>query len=159
MCCTCLLTSPDFTHKISVVSADFVVIIQACVTLCTSFLVIDRKLHRVRIVAVNRLVLSLSYSANAREDSEYRSRSGFEPPLFAANSVLGNIGGLVHSLPDSFDGLEETSGSQKANNGDDRNFEAQDAVVESSSVREEEGFSNNVTSHLTPNGITEKTDV
>ena len=37
---------------------------------------------------------------------EYRLRSGLEPPTFASNSVLGNFGGLVRSLPDILDELD-----------------------------------------------------
>lgn len=33
-------------------------------------------------------------------DEEYRTRTGLEPPTFAAGTVLGNIGGVVSSLDD-----------------------------------------------------------
>ena len=53
---------------------------------------------------VNRLVLSLSQAAsfNAREDSEFRSRTGIGPPIFASGPILGNIGGPVHTFLDDF---------------------------------------------------------
>lgn len=57
----------------------------------------------VRIIAINRLVLNLNYTANIRDDWEYHSQTGLDPPTFASNSVLGNIGGLVRSAPDDFD--------------------------------------------------------
>ena len=62
--------------------------------------------NSIRIIAVNRLVLSLSYEGNTRDNLEYRLRSGLEPPTFASNSVLGNFGGLVRSLPDILDELD-----------------------------------------------------
>ena len=55
----------------------------------------------------NRLALNLiqgaSASASAREDSEFRTRTGLEPPTFAAGPYLGNIGGPVRTLPHDFD--------------------------------------------------------
>ena len=53
---------------------------------------------------VNRLVLNLSHTANAREHSTFRSRTGIEPPLFATNSMLGNVGAPVRtSFEDDID--------------------------------------------------------
>ena len=45
----------------------------------------------------NRLVLNLAQgaSAYALDDSDLRTRTGFEFPSFATGSVLGNIGGPV----------------------------------------------------------------
>ena len=51
----------------------------------------------------NRLILNLIHGANAREDSEFRTQTGVEPPTFAAGPYLGNIGGPVRTLPDDFD--------------------------------------------------------
>lgn len=52
---------------------------------------------------VNRLVLNLSDAVSAREDSEFRTRTGLEPPTFAAGPVLGNIGGSLRTFPDDLD--------------------------------------------------------
>ena len=58
---------------------------------------------------VNRLVLNLSHSANEREESESRSSTKIEAPVFASNSFLGNIGGTMRSIPnDVDDDLSET---------------------------------------------------
>lgn len=50
---------------------------------------------------MNRLVLDLIHTANTQEDSEfnYDSRTGLDPPVFASNSFLGNIGGSFCTLP------------------------------------------------------------
>ena len=58
---------------------------------------------RLQIVMTNRLVLNLIHGANAREDSEFRTQTGLEPPTFATGPYLGNIGGPVRSLLDDFD--------------------------------------------------------
>ena len=50
---------------------------------------------------MNRLVLNLNHTANAEEDSEFRTRTGLEPPEFAANPVLGNIGGSLRTLSEN----------------------------------------------------------
>ena len=55
----------------------------------------------------NRLVLNLSHTANTREDSEFRTRTGLEPPIFVNNSILGNIGGPLRTLPDGFEDDED----------------------------------------------------
>ena len=47
-------------------------------------------------------MLNLSYSANSREDSEFRTRTNHVLPAFAVGPFLGNIGGPVRSLPDEF---------------------------------------------------------
>lgn len=53
---------------------------------------------------VNRLVLNLIRTANANEDSEFRTRTGLEPPTFAAGPFLGSIGGpLAFHTPPGFD--------------------------------------------------------
>ena len=44
---------------------------------------------------MNRLILNLTQTANVREESESLTRTGFEPPMFASNSILGNIGAPV----------------------------------------------------------------
>lgn len=51
---------------------------------------------------LNRLVLNLSHAANSREDTEFRSRTGLDPPVFASNPILGNIGAPLRMLPDDF---------------------------------------------------------
>lgn len=57
------------------------------------------------MVLVNRLVLNLSQTADAREDSEFRTRTGVEPPVFVVtNSLLGNIGRSIRTVP--YDDLE-----------------------------------------------------
>lgn len=48
----------------------------------------------------NRLILNLSHTANAGEESDFRSGTGLDSPVFALNSVLGNIGGTMRTLPD-----------------------------------------------------------
>ena len=58
---------------------------------------------RLQVVITNRLVLNLIHNANAREDSEFRTRTGLEPPTFASGPFLGSIGGPVRTLPDDFD--------------------------------------------------------
>ena len=58
---------------------------------------------RLQSVMVNRLVLNLKHGANAREDSEFRTRTGLEPPAFASGPFLGSIGGPVRTMPDDFD--------------------------------------------------------
>lgn len=63
--------------------------------------------YRLQIVIVNRLILNLNHGANAREDSEFRTRTGLEPPAFVLGPVLGNIGGSVRTFPDDLDNAEE----------------------------------------------------
>ena len=50
---------------------------------------------------VNRLILNLSQSVNVRENSDFRTRTGFEPPVFVEGPILGNIGGPVSTNNDS----------------------------------------------------------
>ena len=59
-------------------------------------------LLRLQIVVVNRLILNLSHTANTREgDSESGTRTSYNSsPLFATNSVLGNIGAPVRTYRD-----------------------------------------------------------
>ena len=52
---------------------------------------------------VNRLILNLVQGADHREDSEFRTRTGLEPPGFASGPFLGDIGGPVRTLPDDVD--------------------------------------------------------
>ena len=54
--------------------------------------------RRFQIVLTNRLVLNLYEWANTRESSEFRTRTGFEPPMFATNSVMGSIGAPMRTL-------------------------------------------------------------
>ena len=54
-------------------------------------------------VIVNRLVLSLIHGANERDDSEFRTRTGIEPPTFAVGPFLGGIGGSLLTLPDDWE--------------------------------------------------------
>ena len=49
---------------------------------------------------VNRLILNLVQGADQREDSEFRTRTGLEPPKFATGSFLGSIGGPLRTLPE-----------------------------------------------------------
>ena len=84
--------------------------VSALITLCVSyaiFLIAHRlrnlRFHRFQFVLVNRLVLSLSDAANPQEDTEFRSRTGLEPPTFAAGPFLGNIGGPVRTIEDDLD--------------------------------------------------------
>lgn len=58
--------------------------------------------YRLQVVIINRLVLSLCHAdaANTREDSEFRTRTGLEPPTFATGPILGKIGGAVRAFPD-----------------------------------------------------------
>ena len=42
-------------------------------------------------------------AANAREESEFETRTGLESPIFAAGPFLGNIGGPVRTLLNDFD--------------------------------------------------------
>ena len=51
----------------------------------------------------NRLVLNLRHNANTREDSEFRTRTGLEPPAFAEGPVIGNIGAPLRVLPIEWD--------------------------------------------------------
>ena len=51
---------------------------------------------------VNRLILNLSYTSNTRDNSEFGTRSGLEPPAFAVTSI-GNFGGYVSTLHDNWD--------------------------------------------------------
>ena len=60
-------------------------------------------LYSIRYTLVNRLVLNLCHAANTDEDSEFRSRTGLEPPNFASGPILGNIGGPVRTLSDDLD--------------------------------------------------------
>ena len=55
---------------------------------------------------LNRLILNLIQGANQREDSEFRTRTGLEPPMFAAGPILGNIGGPFRAFPDDMDSDE-----------------------------------------------------
>lgn len=57
----------------------------------------------------NRLVLSLSHAANERKDSEFRTRTGFEPPVFASGPALGNIGGPIPTFLDDLDDVSTES--------------------------------------------------
>lgn len=63
------------------------------------------------------MILNLSYSANTREEDEFRSRTGLEPPTFALNSIIGNIGAPVNTIPngaleDTIETLEESHHSK-----------------------------------------------
>ena len=55
---------------------------------------------------MNRLVLNLCHAAYPHEDLEFRTRTGLEPPSFAACPGLGNIGGPVHTFPNDFEDEE-----------------------------------------------------
>ena len=74
--------------------------------------------HRLQIVNTNRLILNLIHGANAREDSEFRTRTGLEPPTFATGPYLGNIGGPVRTLPDDFDDELEQGDDGTLNTGE-----------------------------------------
>ena len=67
----------------------------------------------------NRLVLNLSHTANAREDSEFRSQTGLEPPLFAVNPVLGNIGASIRTVRKDLDFFDD----ERTGEGDVLNVE------------------------------------
>lgn len=94
--------------------------------------------HRLQIVIVNRLVLNLIHTANADEDSVFRTRTGLEPPTFATGPFLGSIGGRFSYRPDDFDGLSEK--------GDERVDEskAEGNTAESTSAYETEELKGNV---------------
>ena len=62
--------------------------------------------------------MNLIHGANAREDSEFRSRTGLEPPTFATGPYLGNIGGPVRTLPDEFDDELEQGDDGTINTGE-----------------------------------------
>lgn len=49
-------------------------------------------------------------NGNGDGDEEYRTRTGLEPPTFAAGTVLGNIGGVVSSLDNGDDEVPERDG-------------------------------------------------
>ena len=44
------------------------------------------------------MVLNLSHAANTEEDLECYSRTGLEPPVFAINPLIGNIGAPLRTL-------------------------------------------------------------
>ena len=54
-------------------------------------------------VIVNRLILNLVQGADNREDTELRTQTGLEPPVFATGPFLGDIGGPLRTLPDNMD--------------------------------------------------------
>ena len=60
---------------------------------------------------INRLILNLAQGADQRENSDFRTRTGFEAPAFAAGSFLGNIGGPVRTFPDNYGDEFEDDGS------------------------------------------------
>ena len=64
-------------------------------------------LPRLQIVAVNRLVLDLSLAIGAQEDSDFFSRTGLDPPIFAMSSIIGNIGGPMRTASEADCGDEE----------------------------------------------------
>ena len=70
---------------------------------------------------VNRLVLDLIQGADTRGDSEFRTRTGVEPPMFATGPFLGNIGGPLRTLSDDTDDdyLEEDDAEYALSHGDD----------------------------------------
>lgn len=47
---------------------------------------------RLQPIMASRLVLNLSSSAKFQNDSRIQSQSNLEHPVFASNSILGNIG-------------------------------------------------------------------
>ena len=67
-----------------------------------------RLFFSLEVILINRMIFNLSYAANYREESMFRSQTGLEPPTFATNAVLGNIGAPLRTLTndDQEDGLE-----------------------------------------------------
>ena len=45
-------------------------------------------------------MLNLCHTANAEEDSEFRSQTGLDPPMFVVDTILGDIGNPLRTLPD-----------------------------------------------------------
>ena len=65
---------------------------------------------------MNRLVLNLSHAVNTREDTEFRSRTNLEPPVFSSGPYLGNIGGPVHtSMDPPYDDEAESNATEDSN--------------------------------------------
>ena len=63
-------------------------------------------IQSLQTVIVNRLILNLIQGADHREDSDFRTVTGLEPPTFATGSFLGNIGGPLRTLPDDDEVIE-----------------------------------------------------
>ena len=63
-----------------------------------SYIYHDSAVHSLQIVILDRLILNLIQGADQREDEEFRTRTGLEPPAFATGSFLGNIGGPLRTL-------------------------------------------------------------
>ena len=57
-------------------------------------------MKRLQVVIVNRLVLSLSHAGNAKEETEFRTRTGRSAPVFSSDTVVGNIGAPIRTLSD-----------------------------------------------------------
>ena len=57
-------------------------------------------------------MLNLSYTASAREDSEFRNRTGLEPPKLASESVLDGFGNPLRTFPDEL--YEETVANEES---------------------------------------------
>lgn len=87
-----------------------------------SFFKLCTPVYSLQIVISNRLVLNLIQGVDAREGSVYRSRTGLEPPTFAAGPYLGNIGGPVRNLLDDSDDRELVDGNGANNYGDPENL-------------------------------------
>ena len=80
---------------------------------------------------VNRLVLNLSHTVSTREDSEFRSRTGMDVPVFARHSVLGSIGNPVRTLPDEI--YEDYNGDEERGVDARSDEEMQSSNVDSTS--------------------------
>ena len=90
---------------------------------------------RLLFILINRLVLNLSHKTIANEDSEFRSRTGMEPPVFASNSILGHIGGPLRTLPDdmendAFEGDEVIDAEDVADMTDEKVAESSSSNIE-----------------------------
>ena len=80
-------------------------------------------------------MLNLTQAADTREDFEFRSRTGLEPPIFATSSVLGNIGEPLRTIPDDFEDFEE--GDDDGDVEEPEDSDSQDGV---SKARLPDGF-------------------
>lgn len=94
-----------YSLQLSYVEIDLAIVFNVYVLVCVPCINYTKFAYicSIEIIMVNRLVLNLTHAANSHGDSTF-SKSGLGPPVFASNSILGNIGGPVNtSFGDGFD--------------------------------------------------------
>ena len=79
-----------------------------------SYIYHDSAVHSLQIVILDRLILNLIQGADQREDEEFWTRTGLEPPAFATGSFLGNIGGPLRTLSNDMDDVSFEDGEAES---------------------------------------------